>query len=149
VSIVVAPQPGMSISKDGRTAIIQAGAKADSNEMVRAADDLTGPLTHLSTKDISVDLTGSSALWSNFNKVNHAAMIRSEVLSWPVTMIVLVIAFGSLVAAGLPLMLTLVGLLTAAGALVFSTPKPSTTGDGSLVGRPSTNTWESTGAATY
>jgi RND superfamily putative drug exporter len=121
VSIVVAPQPGMSISKDGRTAIIQAGAKADSNEMVRVADDLTGPLTHLSTKDIAVDLTGSSALWSNFNKVNHAAMIRSEVLSWPVTMIVLVIAFGSLVAAGLPLMLTLVGLLTAAGALVLST----------------------------
>ena len=48
-------------------------------------------------------------------------MIKSEVLSWPVTMIVLVIAFGSLVAAGLPLMLTLVGLLTAAGALVLAT----------------------------
>ena len=121
VSTVVAPQPGVGISTDGRTAIIQAGAKAGSNEMVRAADDLTGPLTRLSSKDISVDLTGSSALWSNFNKVNHAAMIRSEVLSWPVTMIVLVIAFGSLVAAGLPLMLTLAGLLTAAGALVLST----------------------------
>ena len=36
-------------------------------------------------------------------------------------MIVLVIAFGSLVAAGLPLMLTMIGLLTAAGALVLST----------------------------
>ena len=48
-------------------------------------------------------------------------MIKSEVLSWPVTMIVLVLAFGSLVAAGLPLMLTMIGLLTAAGALVIST----------------------------
>ncbi len=121
VSTVVAPQPGMSISKDGRTAIIQAGAKADANNMVRAADALTKPITALSTKNVSVDLTGSSALWSNFNKVNHSAMIKSEVLSWPVTMLVLVIAFGSLVAAGLPLMLTLVGLLTAAGALVLST----------------------------
>ncbi len=70
---------------------------------------------------MSVQLTGSSALWANFNKVNHSAMIKSEVLSWPVTMVVLVIAFGSLVAAGLPLMLTLVGLLTAAGALVLAT----------------------------
>ena len=68
-----------------------------------------------------MNLTGSSALWANFNKVNHAAMIKSEMLSWPMTMIVLVIAFGSLVAAGLPLMLTMVGLLTAAGALVLST----------------------------
>jgi putative drug exporter of the RND superfamily len=121
VSTVVAPQPGMSISKDGRTAIVQAGAKADSNEMVRAADDLLGPLRKLSTSHVSVEVTGSSALWANFNKVNHAAMIRSEVLSWPVTMLVLVLAFGSLVAAGLPLMLTLVGLVSAAGALVLST----------------------------
>ena len=121
VSTVVAPQPGVSISKDGRTAIIQAGAKADANEMVRAADALVGPITGLSSKSVSVDLTGSSALWANFNKVNHSAMIKSEVLSWPVTMLVLVLAFGSLVAAGLPLMLTLVGLVTAAGALVVST----------------------------
>ncbi len=121
VSTVVAPQPGLSISKDGRTAIIQGGAKADANQMVRAADQLTAPLTKLSSTHISVDLTGSSALWSDFNKVNHSAMIRSEVLSWPVTMVVLVIAFGSLVAAGLPLMLTMVGLLSAAGALVLAT----------------------------
>jgi RND superfamily putative drug exporter len=121
VSTVVAPQPGLSLSKDGRTAIIQAGAKANANEMVRAADDLVKPITKLSTANVSVELTGASALWANFNKVNHSAMIKSEVLSWPVTMIVLFIAFGSLVAAGLPLMLTLVGLLTAAGALVLAT----------------------------
>ena len=40
VRAVVAPQAGMSISKDGHTAIIQAGAAKDSNTMVRAADDL-------------------------------------------------------------------------------------------------------------
>ncbi len=121
VSTVVPPQPGTSLSRDGRTGIIQAGAKANPNEMVRAAEDLVKPLTKLSTNDVSVQLTGSSALWANFNKVNHNAMIKSEVLSWPVTMVVLVLAFGSLVAAGLPLMLTLVGLLTAAGALVLAT----------------------------
>jgi RND superfamily putative drug exporter len=121
VSTVVAPQPGVSLSRDGRTAVLQAGAKADPNAMVKAADELVKPLTRLSTGSVSVQLTGSSALWANFNKVNHQAMIKSEVLSWPVTMIVLVIAFGSLVAAGLPLMLTLVGLLSAAGALVLAT----------------------------
>jgi len=121
VSTVVPPRPGLSLSADGRTAVVQAGAKADANAMVRAADDLSKPLSRLATDTVSVDLTGDSALWSDFNRVNHAAMIKSEVLSWPVTLAVLIIAFGSLVAAGLPLMLTMVGLLSAAGALVLAT----------------------------
>jgi RND superfamily putative drug exporter len=48
-------------------------------------------------------------------------MLRSEMLSWPVTLVILVLAFGTLVAAGLPLMLTMVGLMVAAGALVLAT----------------------------
>ena len=120
VSTVVAPQPEVSISRDGRTAVIQAGAKADPNDMVRAAGDLTGPLRSLGDGSVSVEMTGSSAMWADFNKVNHAAMMKSEMLSWPVTLAVLVLAFGGMVAAGLPLMLTMVGLVVAAGALVLS-----------------------------
>lgn len=121
VSTVVLPQSGASLSRDGRTGIVQAGAAVDPNEMVRVAEDHQAALRGLSRGPVSVEVTGSSALWADFNAVNHSAMIRSEILSWPVTLLVLVLAFGSLVAAGLPLMLTLVGLLTAAGALVLAT----------------------------
>jgi RND superfamily putative drug exporter len=121
ISTVTAPQAGVSISRDGRTAIIQAGAKADPNAMVRAAENMIGPLRGLSTAAVTVQVTGSSAMWANFNEVNHAAMMKSEMLSWPVTLAVLVLAFGSMVAAGLPLMLTMAGLLVAAGALVLAT----------------------------
>ena len=38
VSTVVPPQAGVSLSRDGRTAIITAGSAADSNKMVQAAD---------------------------------------------------------------------------------------------------------------
>ena len=38
-------------------------------------------------------------------------MMKSELISWPVTLGILVLAFGSLVAAGLPLMLTILGLV--------------------------------------
>jgi putative drug exporter of the RND superfamily len=89
--------------------------------MVRAADALASPLQDLSRPGISVRLTGASALWADFNAVNRRAMLRSEMLSWPVTLVILLLAFGSLVAAGLPLMLTLVGLMVAAGALVLAT----------------------------
>jgi RND superfamily putative drug exporter len=121
VSAVVAPQAGVSISKDGRTAIITAGAAADSNKMVQAADAVQPKLAALSTPGVSVTLTGDSALWADFNTANRSAMLKSEMLSWPVTIIILVIAFGSLVAAGLPLLLTMAGLLVAAGALVITT----------------------------
>ena len=120
VSTVVMPQRGATLSADGRTAVVVAGAAADPNTMVRAADSLARPLSALASPGITVNLTGDSALWSQFNSANRSAMLRSEVVSWPVTMVILVIAFGSLVAAGLPLMLTMAGLLTAAGALVLA-----------------------------
>jgi RND superfamily putative drug exporter len=43
--------------------------------------------------------------------------MKSELISWPVTLAILVLAFGSLVAAGLPLLLTILGLVAAAGSL--------------------------------
>ena len=120
VSTVVLPRPGSTVSANGRTAIVAGGAAADPNAMVRAADALAPRLTALARPGITVNLTGDSALWSQFNIANRSAMLRSEVESWPVTMVILAVAFGSLVAAGLPLMLTMAGLLVAAGALVLA-----------------------------
>jgi len=121
VSQVVPPQQGVSISRDGHTAVIQAGAAADSNTMVRAAEDLRGPLGDLSANGVTVSLTGASGMWADFNHANKSAMMKSELLSWPVTLAILVLAFGSLVAAGLPLMLTILGLMASAGSLYLVT----------------------------
>ncbi|MGZ6679484.1 MAG: MMPL family transporter, partial [Solirubrobacteraceae bacterium] len=121
VSTVVPPTPGVSISRDGHTAIVQAGAARDSDAMVQAADRLKGKLAALTSAGVRVNLTGASAMWSDFNTANRSAMLKSEVISWPVTVLILLVAFGSLVAAGLPLMLTMVGLLAAAGSLFLAT----------------------------
>ncbi|HEX6587132.1 MAG TPA: MMPL family transporter [Solirubrobacterales bacterium] len=129
VSTVVPPTPGASISPDGHTAIVQAGAARDSNAMVRAADELKDPLAdelkdplaELGRDGVDVQLTGAAGMWSDFNEANKEAMLRSEVISWPVTLAIMVLAFGSLVAAGLPLMLTMLGLVAAAGSLYLGT----------------------------
>jgi RND superfamily putative drug exporter len=121
VRSVVAPSPGVSISRDGHTAIVQAGAAKSSNGMVKAADSLKGKLAGLSSGSIQVHLTGAAAMWSDFNAANRTAMMKSEVISWPVTLGILLLAFGSLVAAGLPLMLTMIGLASAAGLLYLGT----------------------------
>ncbi|MGW5076018.1 MMPL family transporter [Rhodococcus sp. NPDC004095] len=129
ISEVVPPQPGMTISPDGRTAIVLGGAGADPNTMVTAAGDLADPLAAVATgtspeaspEDVGIEIhpTGASALWSDFNAANHDAMIKAELFSWPVTLAIMVLAFGSLVAAGLPLLLTMAGLVASAGALVL------------------------------
>ena len=119
VTDVVPPRPGQSISRDGHTAVVQAGAAASSNEMVRAADDLKQNLR--GADGVGVALTGASGMWSDFNEANKTAMMKSELISWPVTLAILVLAFGSLVAAGLPLLLTILGLVASAGSLYLGT----------------------------
>ena len=119
IGTVVQPQPGATLSQDGHTAVLLAGAGASTDDMVRAADDLSGPLQELGTETVEVHPTGASQLWADFNAANLEAMLKSEMVSWPVTLAILVLAFGALVAAGLPLLLTLAGLVASAGSLVL------------------------------
>ena len=121
IAAVVPPRAGSSISRDGHTALVLAGARRDPTGMVAAADSLKGKLHRLSTPAVSVNLTGASGMWSDFNAANRKAMMKSELYSWPVTLAILVLAFGSLVAAGLPLLLTMLGLLASAGLLALLT----------------------------
>jgi RND superfamily putative drug exporter len=118
VAGVQLPRRGESISPDGHIAVVRGGAGADTAEMVRAAGRVEARLRAASAPPgVQLALTGSAALWSQFNDENKAAMLRSEITSWPLTLVVLLVAFGSLVAAGIPLLLSISGLVAAAGAL--------------------------------
>lgn len=109
------------LSGDGRTAIVQGGAGASPTEMVAATADLKGDLEAAADGTTTVSVTGAPGMWNDFNEANKTAMMKSELLSWPVTLAILVLAFGSLVAAGLPLVLTILGLVSAAGSLFLMT----------------------------
>ncbi len=121
VGAVKPAQRGVSISRDGHTAVVRATAAEDPNGMVAAATDLKGELAAATAPGVEANLTGAAGMWSDFNEANKEAMLKSELFSWPVTLAILVLAFGSLVAAGLPLMLTIVGLVLSAGVLYLGT----------------------------
>jgi hypothetical protein len=74
VSTVVPPAAGVSVSRDGHNAIVQAGAARDSNAMVVAADGLKGKLSALAAAGVQVHLTGASAMWSDFNAASRSAV---------------------------------------------------------------------------
>ena len=121
VGKVVPPRQGVSISPDGHTAVVRATAAKDPNGMVAAADGLKSELAAAAAPGVEANLTGAAGMWSDFNEANREAMLKSELFSWPVTLAILVLAFGSLVAAGLPLMLTITGLILSAGVLYLGT----------------------------
>ena len=107
------PQP----SQDGRTVMLQAGALVNPTDAVRAAEHISEDIGALSDGQVTVALTGSPAFWGDFNAVNREGMMKAELITWPITAVILVIAFGSLAAAGLPLLLTAAGLIAAMGVL--------------------------------
>jgi RND superfamily putative drug exporter len=121
VAAVRWPRGPESIAPSGRLVVVRGGAAAGTAEMVRAAGRLRDRLEAAAGPGIEVSLTGSAGLWSEFNEDNKAAMMRSEVMSWPLTMAVLAVAFGSLAAAGIPLVLAILGLVATAGALWIGT----------------------------
>ncbi len=117
VAGVSLPTTAAGVSRDGHTAVLVAGAAGDPTVMVQAADDLKAKLARLAGNGQTVSVTGDPGLWSDFNAANRSAMMRSELVSWPVTLAILVLAFGAFVAASLPLLLTIAGLVAAAGSL--------------------------------
>ena len=62
-------------------------------------------------------MTGEWPVWSDFNAENEEALHLAELLSGLPTMILLVVAFGSAIAAGLPLLLALAGIAVGFAAL--------------------------------
>jgi RND superfamily putative drug exporter len=89
--------------------------------MVRAAGRVHDGLEDIAPAGVELAVAGSPALWSQFNEENKTAMLRSEAMSWPLTLAVLLVAFGSLPAAGIPLLLSIAGLVATAGALWLGT----------------------------
>ncbi len=107
------PQP----SPDGHSVMVQAGSLVDPTESVRAAERVSSSINGLTDASFTVALTGSPAFWADFNAVNRDGMMKAELITWPITAVILVLAFGTLAAAGLPLVLTGAGLIVSMGIL--------------------------------
>src|SRR5690242_4972342 len=75
VASVWLPRRGQSISADGRVAVVRGGEGANPAEMVRAAGRVQGRLDASASNGVQLALTGSAALWSQFNEENKSAML--------------------------------------------------------------------------
>jgi len=98
-------------SKDGHQAIVNVDLKSSG---MQARKDYDALRAQVHSDTLTVTGTGFVAINEAFNKTLEADLQRAETVTLPVTLILLVIIFASLVAAGLPLG---VGVLTILGGL--------------------------------
>ena len=123
VTMVVDPlsmpaEAGM-IARDGRTALIPVGQEIgeDADRPVAAGElgDYVGELAL--PPGATADVAGEWSMWSDFNAMNEEALHKAELVSGVPTLIMLVIAFGALLAAGIPLLLAVAGIAVGFAAL--------------------------------
>ncbi len=112
------PEAGL-VSPDGRTALVpvalDAGKDADLPESARDLIDYVDGLSVPAGAEVEV--TGEWPVWSDFNASNEEALHKAELLSGIPSLILLVVAFASVVAAGLPLVLAVGGIAVAFASL--------------------------------
>lgn len=107
------------ISQDGTTVLIpvQLTAKNDA-QLPESAGLLIDHVDGLKfPAGAQAKVTGEWPVWSDFNTTNEEALHKAELVSGLPTVILLFVAFGSAIAAGIPLMLALAGIAVGFAAL--------------------------------
>ncbi len=105
------PEAGL-FSPDGVTALVPVNLAAEQDadlpesagELMHAVEELELPA------GAQAEVTGEWPIWSDFNHSNEQALHKAELLSGLPTLVLLFIAFGAAIAAGLPLILALAGI---------------------------------------
>jgi RND superfamily putative drug exporter len=107
------------ISRDGTTAIVPVAQRITSDaQRPVAAGQLGDYVDSLRMpQGAQAKVTGEWPVWSDFNAVNAEALHKAELLSGLPTLVLLFLAFGAMIAAGLPLLLALAGIAVGFAAL--------------------------------
>jgi len=98
-------------SADGTQALALVYLAGDDDRRIRAYAEIEDSLR---VPDVPTRLSGYSALATEINERSAQDLVRAELISLPLVLVILVVVFGGFVAAALPLA---VGVLTVLGAL--------------------------------
>jgi RND superfamily putative drug exporter len=111
------PEAGLR-APDGRTVLIPVALEASEDaELPDSAAQLIDTVSEIDVPDgARVEVTGEWPVWADFNDTNEEALHRAELLSGLPTLVLLFVAFGTALAAGVPLLLAVAGI-----ALGFAT----------------------------
>jgi uncharacterized membrane protein YdfJ with MMPL/SSD domain len=107
------------VSKDGRSVLVTfklAGEDQTAKERVDATLAATAAAAR-ANPDVRIAQFGGASADKALSKAFEKDFQRAEYLSLPITLIILIVAFGALVAAGLPLLLAVTAVMGTIGLL--------------------------------
>ena len=116
-----APGNAGQISADGRSALIRfeiAGDDTQAQDRVGAALDATSA-AQAANPDFAVEEVGDASVAKQLNDSISSDFKQAFVTSLPITLLILLIAFGALVAAAVPLILALTAVLATIGIIAI------------------------------
>ncbi|MBT2491910.1 MMPL family transporter [Streptomyces sp. ISL-96] len=103
------------VSEDGRSLLVRFSVTGYSMEPMEKA--VTEQAT--SHPEVAIAQTGKVSVSQAIDKIQDDDFLRAEILSIPLTVIILAVVFGSLISAGLPVLISLVSVVAAMGFLTF------------------------------
>jgi uncharacterized membrane protein YdfJ with MMPL/SSD domain len=108
-----------SVSPDGHSALVSYELPGDTKEAQKAVDAPVAQLKQAarSHPDFRIEWFGSASTEKEFQKSLQSDLHKAEFLSLPFTLAILLVAFGTFVAAGLPILLALSAVLGTMGLL--------------------------------
>jgi len=108
---VVTPALGSPVAQNGTSAMVQFQTTADT-AVVQAAVDAVNALKH---DDVETFVFGTESTALAFTEFAADELARGELFGLVAALVILVFVFGALVAAGLPLLVAIVSIITATG----------------------------------
>ncbi len=109
------------VSKDGRSVLVNFKLRGDETQ----AEESVGPILDATTRvqaanpDVFVGEFGMASASKALSQAFEDDFKKAETLSLPITLLILVLAFGALVAAGVPLLLGLSAVMAALGLVAL------------------------------
>src|SRR3954467_6911895 len=121
VSNIRSPLSGGEVSADGHAALVKFRIAGDSTEAADRVDPSLAAVATVQARHPGMDIRqiGGASTRKAVNKVFTDDLAKAGELSLPLTLIILTITFGSLVAAGVPLLIGLSSVLAALGLVAL------------------------------
>ncbi len=107
------------VSADGHAAVARVALGGDGRERFKNAGNAQAAIARASKGGVHAWLTGFSSFAKDIAQVESLDSERAEAIGVPVALVILLLAFGALVAATIPLLLAGAGLLLTYGVIAL------------------------------
>ena len=101
------------VSRDGHAMLLQVVLAGDLNTAIDHVDELHAVVAAGRAGDFTLQQTGTASLNKMGNELAKSDMERAEIFGLPAALVVLVVVFGALLAAFMPLVLSVISIILA------------------------------------